>query len=359
MDNSQLKFPIILFQFLDSFFESRTLGNYTLDNLLSDIGISENNFRDPQYFLNGNQYSFMLKLLENNLIQEPPAICVLRHVSINHMGLGGIAGMTAFSLKESLDTVLEFHKLIMPMIEMTLDEDTNNYNVIASMSSDFDQHNPLIIEFCLGAMKQFSDEVTGKNLPYSLEFSHSPIWGMDTNETIALYKAYFNCDVKFNCSRSALIGNADMIRNQHLTQPNRILHDSTKNILKNQLNRLNTQISLTTKAKKHLEGAAAIDKYPDLNDLADELNMSPRSLSRKLAKENIQFKSLSNEVRFNKAKTLLITSDLPLNRLAMRVGYSKSETFVRAFKVHTGMTPNQWKLMSEDRQWKLMSEKRA
>ncbi len=349
MENSQLKFPTILFQFLDSFFESRILGNYTLDNLLSDIGINEDNFRDPKFFLNENQFSLMLKLLENDLIQEPAAICVLRHVSINHMGLGGIAGMTAFSLKESLDTVLKFHTLIMPMIDMTLDEDTKNFNVIASMSCDFNQYNPLIIELCLGAMKQFSDEVTGKNLPFTLEFSHSPIWGKDTNKTIAFYKAYFNCDVKFNCNRSALIGNADMIRNQHLTQPNRILHESTKNILQNQLNRLNTQISLATKAKKHLEGAAAIDKYPDLNDLADELNMSPRSLSRKLAKENIQFKSLSNNVRFNKAKTLLMNSNLPLNRIATRVGYSKIETFARAFKVHTGMTPSQWKLMSEKR----------
>jgi len=344
MDNSQLKFPTVLFQFLDSFFESRILGDYTLENLLSDIGISEDDFRNPQYFLDGNQYSLMLKRLESDLIQEPPAINVLRHISIHHMGMGGISGMTASSLKESLDIALEFYPLIMPAIELELNEDTKNYNIIATISNNFEYNSPLVIELCLGAMKQFSDEVTGKKLPLSLEFSHSPIWGKDKEQASAYYKSYFNCDVKFNCRRSALVGSIEMFRNQNLIQPNRILYESTKNTLKNQLERLNTQLPLKTKVKRHLEDEAETGKYPDLNDLADVLSISPRSLSRKLAKENIQFKSLSNEVRFNKAKDLILSTNLPLDSIALRVGYSKRETFVRAFKAQTGMTPNQWKL---------------
>jgi AraC-like DNA-binding protein len=72
---------------------------------------------------------------------------------------------------------------------------------------------------------------------------------------------------------------------------------------------------------------------------AAALDVSPRTLKRKLAAEGISFSQLVAERRREAALLLLKTSSLSLDAIAERLGYSTAPNFIRAFRRWTGATP--------------------
>lgn len=86
------------------------------------------------------------------------------------------------------------------------------------------------------------------------------------------------------------------------------------------------------------------DYQLSLNHIAQELDMSPVYISR-LYKQ-MTMKSLTDviaEVRMNKAKELLLHSDLPIADIAERTGFTNSSYFYRTFKRCNGVTPNEYR----------------
>ncbi|WP_442755954.1 AraC family transcriptional regulator [Methylocystis sp. JAN1] len=75
---------------------------------------------------------------------------------------------------------------------------------------------------------------------------------------------------------------------------------------------------------------------------AATLGISVRTLSRRLADENVTFSELAQLVRFEVAQRML-RSGKSLSDIAATLGYSDPTAFIRAFKQFTGMTPARWR----------------
>jgi AraC-like DNA-binding protein len=79
--------------------------------------------------------------------------------------------------------------------------------------------------------------------------------------------------------------------------------------------------------------------YPNLVAIAQHLHMSDRTLKRKLRQKGVTFIQLLNEVRQRDSLSLLQTTQLTIDDIASRVGYSTPTNFSRAFRQWTGKTP--------------------
>ncbi|NKQ57430.1 AraC family transcriptional regulator [Amycolatopsis sp. K13G38] len=73
--------------------------------------------------------------------------------------------------------------------------------------------------------------------------------------------------------------------------------------------------------------------------IARELNMSTRTLRRKLEEAGTSFRMLSDEVREALAEELLTTGALSIEDVATRLGYAEASSFIHAFKRWKGTTP--------------------
>ncbi len=82
---------------------------------------------------------------------------------------------------------------------------------------------------------------------------------------------------------------------------------------------------------------------PTVRQLAELLNMSARSLARKLSAEGINFRELSSQIRGDRARAMLSGSALPLPQIAYQLGYSDTTAFIRSFRRLTGMTPARYR----------------
>lgn len=82
---------------------------------------------------------------------------------------------------------------------------------------------------------------------------------------------------------------------------------------------------------------------PHLEDVAETLGLSPRSLHRRLAAEGTSYRTVLQDCRLNAAKALLRDTDIPLTTLGIQMGYSDATAFSRAFKKKTGLSPVAWR----------------
>jgi AraC-like DNA-binding protein len=82
---------------------------------------------------------------------------------------------------------------------------------------------------------------------------------------------------------------------------------------------------------------------PSKSATARTLNMTERTLLRRLQEENTTFKELLDKQREELAYDYLRREDLSLDRIADLLGFSSSGTFSRAFVQWTGKRPGDWR----------------
>lgn len=84
--------------------------------------------------------------------------------------------------------------------------------------------------------------------------------------------------------------------------------------------------------------------------VAELLNTSPRTLTRRLQEENTQFSHLLRDVRMEKAQIKLKSHTVDMQDLAHQLGFADRRGFERAFKQWCGHTPSafhkNWKMKS-------------
>lgn len=77
--------------------------------------------------------------------------------------------------------------------------------------------------------------------------------------------------------------------------------------------------------------------------LAAALNMSARSLHRQLQEEGASLQQLKDEVRFEKAKELLLRTSKPIKQVAEASGFRNEKSFIRAFREWSGQSPAEFR----------------
>ena len=81
-------------------------------------------------------------------------------------------------------------------------------------------------------------------------------------------------------------------------------------------------------------------RYPTLDELAEEFHMSTRTLIRRLRDEGSQYQELLDQVRQELTCWLLVHTELSIEAVAERLGYSDTSNFSRTFRRWLGMPPN-------------------
>jgi AraC-like DNA-binding protein len=73
------------------------------------------------------------------------------------------------------------------------------------------------------------------------------------------------------------------------------------------------------------------------------LNVSERTLRRKLSEEDQQFQALLNRSRYALARQLLRNTSLPVADIAAALQYKDANAFSRAFRGWASCPPSEWR----------------
>jgi len=83
--------------------------------------------------------------------------------------------------------------------------------------------------------------------------------------------------------------------------------------------------------------------FPNLEQVAESLAMSPRTLRRKLGAANTRFQELLDGERRRVAEEYLADSELSVQRIADLCGFSDAQNFSQAFKRWLGVSPTEFR----------------
>lgn len=155
----------------------------------------------------------------------------------------------------------------------------------------------------------------------------------DTSE----YERIFGCPLRFGQAQTALHFAEHDLQQTVITSDYDLLRVLVQQA-ELRLEALHAQVGFGREVKRIIIGMMRPD-FPTIEQVARNLNLSVRSLQRKLRQENTSFSRLTEELRQEMAMGYLRQADLSINEIAHLLNYADGSAFIRSFKRWTGETP--------------------
>lgn len=249
-------------------------------------------------------------------------------VKPSHFQLFAVSLMHSKTLEAALQKSIRYTRIVSDGGEYFLHRDSGEAAIVYQpQREDFSHHQ---IDAVMVLLRSFANWLACKSLPLiRVEVSHPAPSRLDN------YQRIFQVPVVFNAPRNALIF-APQILAEPLAFSDDKLAAMHEEMLEQQLALLQ-QPSTASVVEHMLRSAPSLSL--ERNDIADQLNMSPRTLQRKLQEQETSFQQLLESERKRRAHDLLSHSNRVLTDISEELGFAESSAFSRAFKRWFHLSP--------------------
>jgi AraC-like DNA-binding protein len=259
-----------------------------------------------------------------------------RQGTVGGFGLLGLAMMTSRTFGEAMQSGIQYHKICGCLLDLAFEVvDEGTVALVATPQFGDVELLPFFCEELFASCTMIARELVGSELcPLRVELSYPRPAYADA------YADPFRCELRFGTAQSRLL-----IGTRWLAHPLPGYNPLTAK----QALALCAQQRTPDGGEPHQEIVAAVERLlrsqlrdqPKLNDVAHTLNLSERSLRRKLAESGRIFREIHDRVRAERALQLLQAGSLSVAAIGSEVGFSDPREFRRAFKRWTGMAPQE------------------
>lgn len=119
---------------------------------------------------------------------------------------------------------------------------------------------------------------------------------------------------------------------------NRLMYEEMQQLCSNKLRELEEQTNYSGKISRILNSKQTYYS-PKLNEIAGMLNISPRTLQRKLKEEHTTYQDILEDHQVTMATQLLKHPGVKVKEVAFALGFNSLQSFSRAFKRKLGISP--------------------
>ncbi len=342
LDADQLLFPVHYVELVEHIIRAR---QGDIGQIYRALGRSAEELQQPETHLTEAQFKALVSLALDNLPvgREPRFIQALHHLPMTAHGLVGMVAMTADTLGEALDSALHYLPLLLPAFELSRVMVGNEAHVYIKRLCDFGSPaNEWLTELVVGSIGQMAQFASGARLGIenAVRFSMRVNFSHACSENAEAYDAHFGAPVRFNRGEDFFMVSRSVM-NQPLLTSNRVTRMTLESMLDRQLQALPQHAMMSRRVQRILKQSLTRGGMPSAVEVAGDLAMSVRTLSRRLSEEGTSFLAIAEEVRIERAELLLISSAMPLAKMAVQLGFSDSTAFSRAFKRVKGCAPSE------------------
>lgn len=304
---------------------------------LAGTGVYERDLEDASALVAPEQELKMVRNLVGAL-GRVPALGVeagLRYhfTAFGMLGLAMAASATALG---ALEIALRYFNLTFAFTDFLVDRDETETTITIDDGSLPPDLRRFVVERDVGALVRIQ-----RDLCPHLPLLRGIAFAFPAPADEARYAALLGLRPQFGAPRSVIRLCNDGLM-QPLPQANAIARQAAEEQCRVLLERRRMRSGLALRIRERLLRESA--RMPDMESIARDLCMTPRTLRRRLGDEGTTFSAIRDAVRLALAEELLSMTELSIGEIAGRLGYADSTCFTNAFKGwKDGMTPLAWR----------------
>jgi len=309
--------------------------NQNPDVLLIRSGIDKSSIVETNRHITKTQYLAFMKQVLEQVDAHQLSMHLANEVEITQHGLLGLLSMCVINARFVLKVVLKFYRMRGRLVTLKFIEENEKGILRVFPTSDLEHAEQFTLELTLlvilKAKKQLLGEVTKED---KLSFTSKKPDNCEVGEEFIgaqfLYDQPYN-QIEFPIS----------LLNRKLKSAHQPTYELLNKQCENELSTLGNEDDLVTKIKNFLHDCNS--EFPSLDQVANQLASSSRTLSRHLKKQGVSYQQLLNDERIARAKELLKYTDLTVTEISTYLYFSDASHLSKIFKRHVGKTPTEYR----------------
>ncbi len=279
------------------------------------------------------------QLLENGraALNDELGLIIGRQVNVMTLGTVGVAAACAPTLRDGLNTIESFSRLHAAQIAVEVRSNLQGANVLLHFVQDLGDVGRFHAESGALLLQAYAEMVSGESI-HDAEFRMH----FERPDYAPKYAGLFHSPISFGWPTTSI-----ELPRHWLDLPSPYFHPEPWR-----------QSQLTLEARLREYGSQSGDGYsgyvrsclrastlplPQPAAIAERLNISTRTLNRRLKAEGSSFRELRTGVLCEWAKRYLAESDHSVEAISALLGYEDASNFHRAFRSWTGIAPGSYR----------------
>ena len=304
------------------------------DSFLQQLQIDKNTLLDDEGLMPMSQFVMILEEAAKYIGDENLGLHYYQNIDFRRLGIFGYVLLNSTTIGEALYFSSRYYCLFQQGMEHKLVEERDTailtYNIITKNFPKSRQDAEMTL---MGA-------VTLIRILYGDEWQHTAVhFSHQAPDDISEHIKLLGSNIHFNKPDNSLffdkqllntpVHNIDIQLKKSLSfTMEHLLSINQEQLAQDWLHAFQEQII------NSLENGV-----PKIDEIADKMFISKRTLQRRLSNDGLSFLSVIESIRYKLSSNYLSASEVILQDIAITLGYSDVSSFSRAFKRWTDMTP--------------------
>lgn len=326
LNNLALEVPILSARYalrFVQFMESRGVKRHTI---LEKTGVTEDMLNNPEGSLSMTQVLTVLGKADWLMTDERAAFEFGQQLDLPSHGLLGFAVLGQENPRRLVSMIVQYLRVGLPLMDMELASTGSTFRIRLVDTWGLGPLLPCLTKIYMGSIHRVSSQVCS-HFTFQFDFPNT------TSEQDWKLLAP-NCEFEFNAGVSQVIMpltglpiRQDDVSLEFLVARTR--HDRKHNALEAD--------ETAMQVRELIMGQPG--RPCTTENIARRLDVSPRTLRQHLASAGTSFRELRNEIRENFATLYLKDTNVPLESISEKLGFSDQAGFTKAYRSWTGKTP--------------------
>lgn len=303
-------------------------------SLLAQCGINEHSLNQPNQIISAEQLARLQTSVALALNDEMIGYAA-SPIPVGSWKIMSMACVNSLTLAELIKRYIAFYKLFPWGIQLDCNVNNQTTHFTLKPTSD-NQFAPFLYESCLHNTHRFLSWMIDSNLPVTqVNLTYPKPTG----------SAYYRHILPFSVWRFEQAACEMVFPAKYLETPCQQNDISLKQFLRQpSFNLLACRFGVKNWSGKIRRLVSEnLLSPPTFEELAQQLNIHPQTLRRRLLEEGTSYRDIKNSLRGELAKFYLRNPGFSMEDIAEKVGFSEPSSFLRAFKSWTGITPQMFR----------------
>lgn len=303
--------------------------------LLKKAGISRIQGEDYLSFITMEQYEALLKGAIETTGDPAIGLHLGKAIQFSDHGTFAYSALSFPSVWDALKVGLKFSKLANQVVDLKMEEG-QRFNTIRIDTAYFSGSlYQTLIEtvmslFCEILKFMLKEDISS----VEIDFSYG------APDYVSLYHEVFDTTLSFEAP-----ANEVRIPRKLANKPQIMANSEIAKKFEKECDALIAKIYEPKDFPQQVHEALFLSRgyFPQLEEIAQQINISPRTLRRRLQESGTSYKIILDNVRLELANRYLTLTDQSIGKIAERLGYADQNSFSYAYKKLTGIPPTQYR----------------